>query len=813
MAAIYCCSNEKRKAALRANVGMGTTPLLNAIDYLVVAAGDGPGAVPGQSELTVHFITALTTAITWNSTNVHIQGGLRNATVPLVGMPVRSGNTLKIVTALPPDPGTYTLRLTPVPDTAYDPYSLSVDFSFQSTSVTTRDCQSPATSLAARTAAPQIDYLAKDYASFRRLMLDRLVAISSEWQETNAADLGVTLVELLAGAADQLSYYQDAVATEAYLGTARTRISVRRHARLLDYFVHEGCNARALVCVELKSASLGLSLSANKTYFLTRCPGQPVILGNTGVGVPVALLDSFRMQYGAMVFQPMHDATLRVPHNVMSFYTWQDDECCLQKGATRATLLDTGLTLAKGDILVFVEQLDPLTGSTEGADPSHRYAVRLTAVEPKKDRLPVSGHETDVVDITWHEEDALPGPLCISARINNVLTVVSVALGNVVLADQGMTIPGEALTPAVPPAGERFRPALTRTGLTFAVPQSTSPPEQIPASTVLVQEPRAALPAVSCVAPDSTAWSPKVDLLHSRSTDRQFVVEMDDGRRAWLRFGDGELGQAPVSGLLASYRVGSGAAGNVAAEAIYHVVAETPGEIARVYNPLPARGGIEPESIEEVRLNVPQSFRTQERAITTDDYALLAARYPDVARASAVWRWTGAYRTALVAVVRASGQSVDAAFKQGLRAFLERYRLTGTEISIVSPLFVPLDISLTVHLADDALRGAVRDALAQIFSDVDLPDGRRGFFHPDNFGFGTPVYLGSVLAAIGAIPGVLWVDTSTVNTTNRFQRLGAGINELASGRIDIGHTELARLGSVPGSLSFGNLEFHLEGGL
>ena len=44
------------------------------------------------------------------------------------------------------------------------------------------------------------------------------------------------LVEALAYTADQLSYQQDAVATEAYLGTARRRVSIRRHARLMDYF-------------------------------------------------------------------------------------------------------------------------------------------------------------------------------------------------------------------------------------------------------------------------------------------------------------------------------------------------------------------------------------------------------------------------------------------------------------------------------------------------------------------------------------------------------------------------------------------------
>ena len=45
-------------------------------------------------------------------------------------------------------------------------------------------------------------------------------------------------------AGDYLSYHQDAIGTEAYLATARRRLSVVRHARLLDYFLVEGCNAR-----------------------------------------------------------------------------------------------------------------------------------------------------------------------------------------------------------------------------------------------------------------------------------------------------------------------------------------------------------------------------------------------------------------------------------------------------------------------------------------------------------------------------------------------------------------------------------------
>ena len=61
----------------------------------------------------------------------------------------------------------------------------------------------------------------------------------------------MTLVELMAYSADYLSYYQDAVATEAYLGTARRRTSVRRHAKLLDYPMHDGGNARAWVTLQV----------------------------------------------------------------------------------------------------------------------------------------------------------------------------------------------------------------------------------------------------------------------------------------------------------------------------------------------------------------------------------------------------------------------------------------------------------------------------------------------------------------------------------------------------------------------------------
>ena len=80
-----------------------------------------------------------------------------------------------------------------------------------------------------------IDYLAKDFASFRQALSEFSVQRYPAWVERSEADLGVMLMEALAATADELSYYQDRVLAEATLETATQRLSAVRHARLVDY--------------------------------------------------------------------------------------------------------------------------------------------------------------------------------------------------------------------------------------------------------------------------------------------------------------------------------------------------------------------------------------------------------------------------------------------------------------------------------------------------------------------------------------------------------------------------------------------------
>ncbi|HZJ64910.1 MAG TPA: putative baseplate assembly protein [Kofleriaceae bacterium] len=97
---------------------------------------------------------------------------------------------------------------------------------------------------------PIIDYVTKDYDGFREGMLALIPQLMPNWSDRSESDFGVVLIELFAYVADILSYYQDRVANEAYLGTATQRRSVAELLRLIDYQMDPGLAARAVLHLE-----------------------------------------------------------------------------------------------------------------------------------------------------------------------------------------------------------------------------------------------------------------------------------------------------------------------------------------------------------------------------------------------------------------------------------------------------------------------------------------------------------------------------------------------------------------------------------
>lgn len=81
-----------------------------------------------------------------------------------------------------------------------------------------------------------IDYMARDYDSLLQSMRDLIPDKLPEWKDFRSeADFGNVLLQLFAHMGDILSYYQDRVANESFLGTAQTRRSIIQHLRLIGY--------------------------------------------------------------------------------------------------------------------------------------------------------------------------------------------------------------------------------------------------------------------------------------------------------------------------------------------------------------------------------------------------------------------------------------------------------------------------------------------------------------------------------------------------------------------------------------------------
>ena len=466
------CQTELRRARVRAEQRAGidaVEPSDDGLTLTVTFLGKAPDGIgPG---------------------NVRIDGGRRITAIKVLGVTVdreadpELDDRMRVTVDRAGDTSSYTLCVVQagpygqpgrLPYPGFDPRYSCAAFTFMASCPTDFDCAAAPPCPPAVRPGPVISYTAKDYDAFTQLLLDRMSLTVPDWTERHVPDLEVTLVEVLAYVGDQLSYQQDSVATEAYLDTARMRVSVRRHVRLVDYAMHDGCNARAFVTLAVSGE---VTLTAGKYRFaaVDLSHLSPQDQPQLGPVISDDQLDHLPPGITPEVFEPLtaDDVSLFPAHNQISLWTWGDEDCCLPAGATAATLRDAwvasaagqgtagsgpgqgrALALAPGDFLVIEEVLGPRTGAAADADPTHRQVVRLTSVTPAVDDL----YGQPVLEVTWADQDALAFQACLSAHGGpdcQLITDVSVARGNVVMVDHGrrITFCGSAQeTIPVPPA-------------------------------------------------------------------------------------------------------------------------------------------------------------------------------------------------------------------------------------------------------------------------------------------------------------------------------------------------------------------------
>lgn len=703
----------------------------------------------------------------------------------------------------------------------FDDVLCSAPFLFTVDCPSDLDCCPPQAAPARSGGSPLQDYLARDYEALRGRLIDRLSTLMPAWTDRNPADPAVMLAELFAHLGDRLAYWQDAVAVEAQLGTARRRASVRRHARLLAYPVHEGCSARVWLALAT-SAPVTLAAGAAVT---------DLVLPGGGIDAP--LLPVQVHDLGGTVFETVADVDLHPARNALALHAWGDPEHVLPTGSTSAFLVSPSSgadpDLRAGDVLILADLPaagpgNPAGGPVEAGDPARRQAVRLD-----RDPVPHTDAAVDppvsVWEVHWHPDDALTTPLIVSEPgPDGRARPRAVALANVVLADHGASVAAEELDPPQATPGRTYNPRLPRDGVAWVDPPlwPSSPRGGVIASgaTTLGRPDPATAVAALILDDGRRTWTPRTDLVASSRLDTHVVVEAEPGDGTRVRFGDGITGRLPgtQSTFSARCRLGGGRSGTVGAGRLTTWLPRadgTPpvsGALITVWNPLPANGGSDPQDLREVRRLAPFAYRRQLRAVTPEDHAAVAESVSGVQRSVDRRRWTGSWYTHEVTVDPVATRIDDLSVPAAVADLLEIRRMAGVDVEVARPVDVPLLIEIHVCLHPGYEPGQVELQLLDAFSARALAGGGTGLFHPDRFTFGSPLHVSDLVSAAMGVAGVSWADVVTFARLRDPDPEAATAANLADGAIRVQAREVLRCDSDPNNPEAGRVEFVIGGG-
>ncbi len=297
-------------------------------------------------------------------------------------------------------------------------------------------------------------------------------------------------------------------------------------------------------------------------------------------------------------------------------------------------------------------------------------------------------------------------------------------------------------------------------------------------------------------------WNERSTLARSAADAKEFTTTRNDAEQTTIVFGDGVNGARPPTGrdnIRARYRRGLGSSGNVPVGGVQLQIDNLTG-VQSVSNPQPMIGGTDPERVDEIRLNAPNSMRTLSRAVSPADYAAVARTFPGIAKANAAWVTRNADGAPLAQpyvrlTVAATDESpiLQTAIAGQLRNFLAARRDPNVPLRIQDFTPVYIDVALSVDLKDGYPRQATFARVqAALGPGINL-DGTVGYFAFQNLDFGEALHLSAVYAAVMQVPGVR--DA----TITRFRRMDQDADAPSTIRTDIliGSTEISVIGNDP----------------
>ena len=729
-----------------------------------------------------------------------ILGGTDNGQVRVVKIQENSANSTGLFLTIEPigDYSTYTLHLN---HPKIDPLLNKIDFKFRPGCFNI-DCAPAWEKHPPRKIDPVIDYLAKDYDSFKHTLINAMIKRVPGWQATSEADLDQVLIDLFSAAGDELSDFQDRVMNEAYLTTARKRISLVRHARLMDYHIHQGNQASTWLALEL----------ADGGYF--DLPKGFLVWAGTSV-----------MDKSSIVFISLKKQYLHHLLNKISLYTWNDSVPALKAGSVTADLkisngnesqtkqIESLIHNQKVAHLLIQESLNPATGRAGGTNLDKRQVLKLLSGKDGAKAIQDPVTKFWYLRVWWEKIDKLKHNYCfvvdcsdgkkenISFFNGNLVQVYHGLPQIVVFKDSEETLGKNEY--------HYERTEKDKWGVICILPNG--PLAYKKTTSVGDNPPRSTLEVKVIVGSSSDPWDEVDSLVYSGITGERgdhFVVETDEEGKSFIRFGNGINGKKlPNKAVVqCSYQIGKGPDGNIGADTLRNYDKGSFQKIVKVWNPIDAIDGRAPEPVEEIIRRVPDAYRARQlRAVTLNDYEDRAEELKEVSRASARYAWTGSWRTVRVSIDPADTTTLTSKIKQKIARHLESVRLIGEDIEIRPPRWVPLKIVVSLCVYPHYWPEDIKFVLDQEFSEGYLSDGRKAFFHPDNWTFGQSIHKSQIIGRAQIIQGVHHVKKITMKRWNESGTISEEVIKVKS-------NEIIQVRNNPDHMEEGSITFFVEGG-
>lgn len=817
---------------------------LNGMKLVLVALP--PGANPDHADLDLRFfnelhVAAILAEITATPARAgqifRVRGGTRvpaGAAAGQVKVTAVAGvdaTRLSLRVAPVGDYSTYTLELV-WDGSRIDPFFSAIGFKFRP-GCFTNDCAPPQDG-PPLSPGPKIDYLARDYDSFRHTLMTAMAERVPGWKSTSEADHDQVLIDLFAAAADELADYQDRVMAEAYLATARKRVTLARQARLMDYHLHEGNQA---------STWLALEVVAGQAPF--RLDDQDVLVWT---GVSPAEDDAVFFASRERFLPPAQRQRFDPLVNRLRMHTWRNAHPALRAGSTVADVvpLVPGAGQAEADALrdlvragalpqlLIAEQLNPLTALPPGRNRNKRQLLRLLARNDAAQTLHDPVTDTWLVRLQWRDEDRLRFDYSFTTFCAGVPKEdISLFFGNLLPVHEGLPMAvdffeaGAVLPTDTPDHKHRYHQRLERQGdpndwVLAALPEGPlaylpKPMDGAVDGALDGEVPaRSTLQVSVLTGIETQAWSETESLVHSddsASFGRRFMVETDERQRSTLRLGNGINGQLLPFGavLRTQYQIGGGHQGNVGADQLVNVAklsGALEGAFTDAWNPFDVTDGRDPETPERIRRNAPEAYRARQlRAVTLADYVRRAEEVPRVSRAVARYAWTGSWRTVRVVIDPAGSTTLDEALRADVAAHLEAVRLIGEDLELRPPHYIPIELRIVVCAQPDQWVEDLRFVLEQALSDGYTADGRPGFFHPDAWTFGQDLHRSAIEGRVHGVAGVAHLVSIVMK---RFDAPTPGLP--GTEVLEMGFDEVVLCANDPDHLERGLVRIDVQGG-